>query len=57
MKIFCKIMRFFSAQKSMEITLEKKISNACLFPAVVRFHSNLSTLLKTLISFQKYENI
>jgi len=36
-----------------KITLEKKISNACFFLALLRFHCNLSTLLKTLISFQK----
>ena len=40
-----------------KIILEKKISNACFFLVPVRFHRNLSTLLKTLISFHKYENI
>jgi len=36
-----------AAQKSMKITLEKKIRNACFSLAPVRFYSNLSTLLKT----------
>jgi len=57
MILFSNIMRFCAKQKIMKITLEKKISNACLFPAPVRFHSNLSTLIKTLISFQKYDFI
>jgi len=57
MKIFSKIMRLCAAQKSMKITLEKKISNACLFRVPLRFHSNLSTLLKTLISFQNMINM
>jgi len=57
MILFRKIMRFCAAQKSIKITLEKKFNNACFFLALVRFHCNLSTLLKTLISFNKYENI
>jgi len=57
MILFIKIMRFCAPQKSMKITLEKKISNAWLFSAPVRFHSNLSTLLKTLILFHKYDFI
>ena len=41
-------------KKSMKITLEKKISNACLIPAPVRLI--LSTLLKIWISFKKYQS-
>ena len=47
-------MRFCAAQKHMKITLEKKMNNACVFLAPVRFQSHLSALLKTLISFEKY---
>ena len=41
----------------MKITLEKKFNNICVFLAPVRFHSHLSALLKTFISFQKYHFI
>ena len=57
MILFSKIMHFCAAQKSMKITLDKKIRTACLFRAPVCFHSNLSTLLKTLILFHKYDFI
>ena len=57
MKLLSKIMRFCAAQKKHENQLDKKFRTASLFRAPVRFHSNLSTLLKTLISFHKYDFI
>ena len=50
-------MRSCAAQERMEMTLEKKFDNVCLFPAPVRFQSHLSALLKTLISIEKYHFI
>ena len=41
----------------MKITLEKKINNACVFLAPLRFHSHLSALFKNFISFKKYQSI
>ena len=39
----------------MKNTLDKKFRTACFFHSPVRFHSNLSTFLKTLIGFHKYD--
>ena len=44
MILYSKIMRSCAAQKRINITLDKKFSNARFFRAPVRFHSNLSTL-------------
>jgi len=41
----------------MKITLETKFNNVCHFLAPVRFQSHLSSLLKTLISIEKYHFI
>ena len=55
MILLSKIMRSCVAQKCMKNTLDKKkFMTACFFRAPVGFHSNLSTFLKTMISFRKY---
>ena len=58
MILFSKIMCSCPAKKKlMKNNLDKKFRTACFFRAPVRFHSNLSTFLKTLISFHKYDII
>jgi len=55
--LFSKNVRSCAAQERMKMTLEKKIDNVCHFLAPVRFQSHLSSLLKTLISIEKYHFI
>jgi len=56
--LFSKIMQFCTAQTRMEITqLTKNSGLHVFFRAPVRFHSNLSSFLKTWISFHKYDII
>ena len=57
MILFSKIIHSCAVQKRMKNTLDKKFRTACFFHAPVRFHSNHSTFLKTLISFHKYDII
>ena len=41
----------------LKMTLGKKLDSVCYFLAPVRFQSHLSSLLKTLISIEKYHFI
>jgi len=55
--LFSKNVRSCATQERMKMTLGKKLDSVCYFLAPVRFQSHLSSLLKTLISIEKYHFI